>query len=93
MTKEELIEFACEITGGDVNELSADQMQKLMPMVERLAECSLDEHRSFGQLCATRAAIDAAVTAGTEDLVTLHLTKRQCTFLLALIDREIREHC
>ena len=92
MTKEELIEFACEITGGDVNDLSADQMQKLMPMVERLAKCSLDERKSFGQLCATRVAIDAAVTAGTDDLVTLRLTKEQCTFLLALIDRQIREH-
>ena len=92
MTKEELIEFACEINGGDVNDLSADQVQSLMPMVERLAECRLDERRSFRQLCATRVHIDAAVTADTEDPVTLRLTKEQCSFLLALIDREIREH-
>jgi hypothetical protein len=92
MTKEELIEFACEITGGDVGGLSADQIQRLMIMVERLAECSLDERRSFGQLCAARADIAAAVTVCTDNLVTLRLTREQCTFLLALIDREIREH-
>jgi hypothetical protein len=92
MTKEELIEFACEIAGGDVGGLSTDQIQRLMTMVERLAACSLDERRSFGQLCATRVDIEAAVTARTDNLVTLRLTREQCTFLLALIDREIREH-
>src|SRR5258706_9511158 len=28
----------------------------------------------------------------TDDLVTVRLTKEQCAFLLALVDREIREH-
>jgi len=92
MTKEELIEFACEITGGNVEDLSADQLQKLTAIMKRLAECSLDELRLFGRLCAMRADIDAAVTAGADNFVTLRLTKEQCAFLLALIDREIREH-
>jgi hypothetical protein len=92
VTKEELIDFACEVTGGNVKDLSADQMRKLMTIMQRLAECSLDELKSFGQLCAMRTDIDAAVTAGTDDFVTLRLTKEQCAFLLALIDREIREH-
>jgi hypothetical protein len=92
VTKEELIDFACEITGRNVEDLSTDQMQKLMNIMQHLAECSLDEIKSFGQLCAIRSDIDAAVTAGTGDFVTLSLTKEQCAFLLALIDREIREH-
>jgi hypothetical protein len=92
VTKEELIDFACEISGRNVRNLSADQMQKLMTIMQHLAECSLDEIKSFGQLCAIRSDIDAAVTAGTGDFVTLRLTKEQCAFLLALIDREIREH-
>jgi len=59
-----------------------------------VADLSLKEHRSFGNLCAIRTTIDAAVVAGgtTDDLVTVGLTKEQCAFLLALIDREIREH-
>jgi hypothetical protein len=94
MTKEELIEAACEIIGGDVKDLSVDQVQKLMTVVQHLSDLSLKEHRSFGNLCAIRTTIDAAVTAGgtTDDLVTVRLTKEQCAFLLALIDREIREH-
>jgi hypothetical protein len=92
MTKEELIEFACEITDGNVRGLSSDQMQKLMTTMQRLAEFSLDETRLFGNLCAVRSAIDAAITAATGDLVALRLTQEQSTFLLALIDQEIREH-
>lgn len=92
VTKEELIDFACEVTGDNVKDLSADQMQKLMTIMQRLAECSLDELKSFGRLCAMRNDIDAAVAAGTDHFVTLRLTKEQCAFLLALIDREIREH-
>jgi hypothetical protein len=92
VTKEELIDFACEITGRNVKDLSADQMQKLMNIMQHLTACGLDEITSFGQLCAIRSDIDAAVAAGTGDLVTLRLTKEQCAFLLALIDREIREH-
>ena len=94
MTKEELIEAACEIIGGNVKDLSVDQAQKLMTIAQHLADLSLEEHRSFGNLCAIRATVDAAVTAGgtTDDLMTVRLTKEQCTFLLALVDREIREH-
>jgi hypothetical protein len=92
MTKEELIEFACETTCGNMKGLSGDQMQKLMTTMQRLAEFSLDELKSFGSLCAIRSTIDAAITAATDDLVTLRLTKEQCAFLLALIDQEIREH-
>jgi len=94
MTKEELIEEACEIIGVDVNDLSADQNQKLMMITQRLTDLGLKESRSFGNLCAMRVIIDAAVTpdGATDDLVTLHLTKEQCAFLLALVDQEIREH-
>jgi hypothetical protein len=94
MTKEELIEAACEIIGGNVKDLSVDQVQKLMTVAQHLSDLSLKEHRSFGNLCAIRATVDDAVTAGgtMNDLVTVRLTKEQCTFLLALVDREIREH-
>ena len=53
-----------------------------------------NERRSFGNLCDIRAAMDATVTPGgtTDDLVTLRLTREHCGFLLALLDREIREH-
>ena len=93
MTKEELIEAACEVIGGNVKDLSVDQVQKLMTVVQHLSDLSLKEHRSFGNLCAIRATIDAAVTpdGGTDDLVTLRLTKEQCEFLIALVDQEIRE--
>ena len=94
MTKEELIEAACEITVGNVKYLSVDQIQRLLTITQYLTDLSLNERRSFGNLCAVRAAIDAVVTPGgtTDDLVTLRLTKEQCAFLLALVDREIREH-
>jgi hypothetical protein len=94
MTKEELIEAACEIIGGNIKDLSVDQVQKLMTVAQHLADLSLKEHRSFGNLCAIRATVDAAVTASgtTDDLVTVRLTKEQCAFLLALVDQEIREH-
>jgi hypothetical protein len=94
MTKEELIDAACEIVGDNAKELSVEQIQGLMTVIERLAELSLDERRSFGNLCAIRAIIAAAVTHhGTAgNLVTLRLTHEQCTFLLALVDKEIREH-
>jgi hypothetical protein len=94
MTKEELIDAACEIIGCNAKELSVDQMQGLMTIIERLADLSLDERRSFDTLCTIRAIIDAATTPpGTaDDLVTLRLTKGQRAFLLALVDKEIREH-
>jgi hypothetical protein len=94
MTKEELIEAACEIIGGNLKDLSADQVQKLTTIAQHLADLSLKDHRSFGNLCAIRTTIDTAVTAGeaSDDLVTVGLTKEQCAFLLALVDREIREH-
>src|SRR5258707_11948062 len=94
MTKEELIEAACEIIGGDVKDLSVDQVQKLMTVAQHLSDLSLKEHRSFGNLCAIRTTIDAAVTAGgmTDDLVTVRLTKEQGAFLVALVDQGIREH-
>jgi hypothetical protein len=94
VTREELIEAACEITGGNVKDLSVDQIQRMMTIMEHLTGLSLNERRSFGNLCAIRAAIDAAVTADgtTDDSVTLPLTREQCAFLLALVDREIREH-
>ncbi len=92
VTKEELIDFACEMTGRNVKDLSVDQMQKLVTIMQLLAECSLGETNSFGQLCAIRSNMGATVTAGTGDFVTLRLTKEQYAFLLALIDREIREH-
>ncbi len=94
MTKEELIDAACEIVGGNAKELSVEQIQGLMTIIERLADLSLYERRSFGNLCAIRAILDAAVTPhGTaDDLVTLRLTQEQCAFLLALVDKEIREH-
>ena len=93
MTKEELIEAACEITGGNVKDLSADQIQRMMTIMQHLTDLSLNERKSFSNLCAIRAAIDADVAAGgpTDDSVTLRLTKDQCAFLLALVDREIRE--
>ena len=92
MTKEELIDTACEIIGGNAKELSVDQMQGLMTIIERLANLSLDERRSFDNLCTIRAIIDAAATGTEDDLVTLRLTKGQRAFLLALVDKEIREH-
>jgi hypothetical protein len=93
MTKEELIEAACEIIGVNMTDLSDDQIERLTTITHHLADLSLNEHASFGHLCAIRTTIDAAVTAGTTgDLVTVGLTKEQCAFLLALIDREIREH-
>jgi hypothetical protein len=93
MTKEELIEAACEIIGVNMTDLSDDQIERLTTITHHLANLSLNEHASFGHLCVVRTTIDAAVTAGTtDDLVTVGLTKEQCAFLLALIDREIREH-
>jgi hypothetical protein len=94
MTKEELIEAACEIIGVNVKDLSVDQIQGLSTVTQHLADLSLKEHRSFGNLCAIRTTIEAAVTAGgtTDDLVTVRLTEEQCAFLLALVDQEIREH-
>jgi len=94
MTREELIEAACEIIGGNVKDLSVDQIQRLTTITQHLADLSLNESRSFGNLCDLRAIIDAAVTPGgiTDDLVTLRLTRQQCAFLLALIDQEIRQH-
>jgi len=92
MTKEELIEFACEMTGGNVKDLTADQMKKLTTIMQRLAVFGSDEFKSFGQLCAIRTVITSAVNAGTDDLVILRLTKEECAFLIALIDRAIREH-
>jgi len=93
MTKEELIDAACEIIGGNPKELSVDQIQGLMTIIERLAELSRDERRSFDNLCALRAIIDAATPSGAgNDPVTLRLTKGQHAFLLALVDKEIREH-
>jgi hypothetical protein len=90
MTKEELIEAACEIIGVNVKDLSVDQIERLTAVMEHLTDLSLNERTSFGHLCAIRAAIDAAVT--TDDLVTLRLTGEQCAFLLALVEQEIREH-
>jgi hypothetical protein len=94
MTKEELIDAACEIIGGNTKELSVDQMQGLMTIIERLADLSLEQRRSFDNLCTIRAIIDAAANSpGTaDDLVTLRLTEGQRAFLLALVDKEIREH-
>jgi len=94
MTKEELIEAACEIIGGNMKDLSVDQIQRLMIIMQHLTDLSRSETRSFGNLCAIRAIIDAAVIPGgdPDDLVALHLTKDQCAFLLGLVDREIREH-
>jgi hypothetical protein len=94
MTKEELIDTACEIIGGDAKALSTDQMQGLMIIIERLADVSLDQRRSFDNLCTIRAIIDAAANSPktADDLVTLRLTEGQRAFLLALVDKEIREH-
>ena len=94
MTKEELIEAACEIIGVNVKDLSVDQIQRLTSTAQHLVNLSLNERRAFGNLCAIRAAIDAAATPRdtTDDLVALRLTKEQCAFLLALVDQEIREH-
>jgi hypothetical protein len=93
MTKEELIEAACEIIGVDVTDLSVDQIKRLTTVAQHLADLSLSEHESFGHLCAIRAAVNAATTgATTDDLVTVGLTQEQCAFLLALIDQEIRQH-
>jgi hypothetical protein len=92
MTREELIEAACEIIGVNMTDLSVDQIERLTTVTQHLADLSLNEHESFGHLCAIRATLDAATTgATTDDLVTVGLTKEQCAFLLALIDREIRE--
>jgi hypothetical protein len=90
MTNEELIEAACEIIGVNVKDLSVDQIQRLTTVTQHLTDLSLNERRSFGHLCAIRAAIDGADT--TDDLVTLRLTKQQCAFLLALVEQGIREH-
>jgi hypothetical protein len=95
VTNDELIEAACEIIGINVKDLSVDQIERLTAVTltavtRHLTDLSLNERRSFGHLCAMRAAIDAADT--TDDFVTLRLTNEQCAFLLALIDREIREH-
>ncbi len=51
MTKEELIETACEIIGINVKDLSVDQIERLATITNRLADLSLNEHRSFGYLC------------------------------------------
>lgn len=90
MTKAELIEFACEIDGG--KGISEDQMQNVMKTLHRLAEFSLDEFKSFNNLCAVRSVIKGAAAAAADDLVTLRLTQEQCAFLLALIDQGIREN-
>jgi hypothetical protein len=90
MTNDELIEAACEIIGINVKDLSVDQIERLTAVTQHLTDLSLNERKSFGHLCAMRAAIDAADTA--DDFVTLRLTNEQRAFLLALIDREIREH-
>jgi hypothetical protein len=94
MTKEELIEAACEIIGHSVKDLSVDQIQRLKTLTQHLADLSLNERRSFNNLCTIRAVIGAAITPGgtTDDLVTVRLTKDQCAFVLALVDQEIREH-
>ena len=92
MTKEELIEFACELTGGNITDLSPDQMQQLTAVMQRLSAFGSEEFKSFGQLCALRADVDEALTHGMNDPVMLRFSREQCTFLLALIDRAIREH-
>lgn len=92
MTKEELLEFACEITASKVTDLNADQMQKLTVIVQRLSAFGSDEFKSFGQLCALRADIDEAAAEASGDTVTVRLSQEQCAFLLAVIDRAIREH-
>jgi len=94
MTKDELIEAACELIGDNGKNLSVDQIQRLVTITQQLTDLSLNENRSFGNLCALRAIIDAAITPGetADDLVALRLTKEQCAFLLALIDQEIRQH-
>ena len=77
-----------------MKDLSADQIQRLTTIIQHLTDLSLSEPESFGNLCTIRAAIDAAVTPGetTDNLMIVRLTKEQCAFLLALIDREIPEH-
>jgi hypothetical protein len=92
VTKEELLEFASEITGGNAKDLCTDEMRKLTTIMQCLSEFSFEECKSFSQLCAIRADIDAALTATWDDLVILRLSKEHCAFLLALIDRSIREH-
>jgi len=94
MTKEELIEAACEIVGVNMNELSADQIRRFTTLAEHLTDLSFNEQRSFANLCMIRAVIDAALTAdrAADNFVMLRLTKEQCAFLLKLVDQEIREH-
>jgi hypothetical protein len=91
MTKEELLEFASEITGGNEKD-PTDEMQKLTTIMQCLSEFSCEEFKSFGQLCAIRADIDTALAASLHELVILRMSKEDCVFLLALIDRSIREH-
>jgi hypothetical protein len=55
MTKEELIEAACEIIGVDVKDLSVDQNQKLMTITQRLTDLGLKESRSFAEELGTLA--------------------------------------
>jgi hypothetical protein len=52
MTKEQLIEAACEIIGVNVTDLSVDQIERLTTVTQHLADLSLNEHESFGHLCA-----------------------------------------
>lgn len=92
MTQEELIEFACEVTASRVTDLDAGEMRKLAMVVQRLSAFGSQEFESFGQLCALRAEVDEAVTQNAGGTMALRLSREQCGFLLALIDRAIREH-
>ena len=92
MTQEELIEFACEVTASRVTDLNLDEMQKLAMVVQRLSAFGSQEFESFSQLCALRAEVDDAVNDAAGADVRLRLSNEQCAFLLALIDRAIRDH-
>lgn len=92
MTREELIEFACEVTASRITDLSAEQMQKLTAIVQSLSRFGSQEFESFGQLCGLRAEIDEAITADGGEFVSVRLEREQWQFLLAVIDRAIREH-
>jgi hypothetical protein len=52
MTKEELIEAAQEITGGSLEDLSVEQIGRLMTITQHVTDLCLNELESRGELAA-----------------------------------------
>lgn len=50
MTKEELVEAAYEMTGGNLRDLSLDQIRRLMTVTQHVTDLCLNEIERRGEL-------------------------------------------